>query len=294
MKTIALGLVALLSVASPFAASCTAVLTSAPAVSSGLTTSQATIKVLTVSLVDEKVPGEPEYEVILENVSDKPVVALIGWLAVPQEYIPSLAFQFSISAAEPLLPGKCVCQRQPMPEEYQPEIPYLFGIRGSLKGGTVFTQEHLVRMDGAVPAPDAFSLVFKYGYGLEPSSELDTLEGTFTLKMASLPPQKVALRLNQAERDVIFQKIQEIKIFSYPDNFSVPLGPGGNILVTPSEKYYLQLNTGSQKKQVFWDDKIRNDNTRAKNLMSLISLIKVIISSKDAFKTLPFIAESNI
>ena len=286
MRTAARAPAGFIVAASLFAASCALPVPSGTAQPSSPSAVENAIQVLALARVPDSLGGA-EYEVILANISDEPVIALSAWLdAAPGDNSFRLEFRFDICDAAPLLPGGCVCRKQLAPEFYSSENTYLLRLKGTLEDRVTFAQEHLIQTGAALPAPASFAMVFRYGCCMEPENELDTLKSTFTVNTAYLPALEVELRLNQAEMNAIYWKIQEINLFSYPDNYSVPAGPGGNISVTPSEKYYLMVDTGSRQKQLFWDDKTRNDNARAKNLTSLIQLIKGIIFSKDAFQAL--------
>jgi hypothetical protein len=142
-----------------------------------------------------------------------------------------------------------------------------------------------------------FSLLFRYGAGwtMEEGAnfsgkynELDTLNGTYTKDMVSAVSLTISLSLTQGELDSIYNKMLEIDFFNYPSTFYVAVAPSATTtMVTPSQSYYFRATNGSQVKELFWDDKILNQDSQASRLRSLIQLIKDIVTSKDAYKTLP-------
>ena len=153
-------------------------------------------------------------------------------------------------------------------------------------------------IDSSMPIRESnFSLVFRYGAGWEMTgskttsgkfNELNTLNNSFTKDMISAPSITVKLSLSEEDLDSIYQKMQEIDFNTYPAEFSVVIPPGTNTtLVMPSEKYYFKVVNGSQVKELYWDDIIRNEDIQAIKLRGLIQLIKSIIVSKEAYKTLP-------
>jgi hypothetical protein len=142
-----------------------------------------------------------------------------------------------------------------------------------------------------------FSLLFRYGAGwtMEDGAnfsgnynELDTSNGTYTKDMVSAAPITINLSLTQEELDSIYNKMMEIDFFNYPDTFyvAVPFS-ATTTFVTPSQRYYFRVTNGSQVKELFWNDKILNQDSQASRLRNLIQLIKNIIASKDDYKTLP-------
>ncbi|MFC1949538.1 hypothetical protein ACFLW0_05140 [Chloroflexota bacterium] len=131
-----------------------------------------------------------------------------------------------------------------------------------------------------------FNLIFRYG--VTARNELNTFEGTYTKDMIMDPSITVELSLTEEELDRIYQKMVEIDFFDYPDEFSVPIAPGGLVtMVTPYSSYYFEVEYDSTVKELRWEDEIMNQNEEADKLRELIRLIRDIIESKEEYKELP-------
>lgn len=136
------------------------------------------------------------------------------------------------------------------------------------------------------PLKSDSNFVFRYGIGAR--NELDTFKKKFTKDMVSDPSITIDFYLSQDEMNKIYNKMQEINFFDYPDKFSVnvPSGePVGNI--TPCSSYYFKVVSDSSTKELSWDDCITNKNEKADKLRELIVYIESIIESKIEYKQLP-------
>lgn len=136
------------------------------------------------------------------------------------------------------------------------------------------------------PSVSDYNMIFRYGIGA--GNELNTFNGTFTRDMVMDPPVTINLILTEEEKGIIMQKMVEIDFMSYPDRFSVEVPPGqaiGERMPFPS--YYFKVEYGSQVKELWWDDKIINENEKADVLRGLIDLITGIIESKKEYQELP-------
>lgn len=131
---------------------------------------------------------------------------------------------------------------------------------------------------------ETFDFIFRYGPTM--ANELDTFKNTFTLDMVSLLPVSTKLTLSQEEKEKIFQKMQEIDFFNYPDVYGRPI-PSGYPLNPQLNRYYFYVKYGSQIKDLRWDDNIIGLDSQASKLRILIQLIQNIITSKEEFKNLP-------
>ena len=118
------------------------------------------------------------------------------------------------------------------------------------------------------------------------ANELDTFKNTFTLDMVSLLPVSTKLTLSQEEKEKIFQKMQEIDFFNYPDVYGRPI-PSGYPLNPQLNRYYFYVKYGSQIKELRWDDNIIGLDSQASKLRILIQFIKNIITSKEEYQKLP-------
>jgi hypothetical protein len=129
-------------------------------------------------------------------------------------------------------------------------------------------------------------MIFKYGVGAK--NILDTFEGKYTRDMVSCPSVTVSLSLTPQELNTIYQKMNEINFFSYPNKFVVVT----NSIQSPYSSYYFKVEYDGNIKELSWDDfagtPSRNpDRDNVIKLRGLINLIKNNISTKDAYKNLP-------
>lgn len=131
------------------------------------------------------------------------------------------------------------------------------------------------------PLPSDFKLIFKYG--VEGRNILDTFNGKFTKDMVVDPPIIIDLSLTKEEKQIIYNKMKEIDIFSYPQTFD----PVSNMQVTPYQSYYFKVIANNITKEIEWDDKHASGDDRAIKLRELIDIIKVMIYDKDEYKKLP-------
>lgn len=136
------------------------------------------------------------------------------------------------------------------------------------------------------PSESNLNLIFKYGVGAK--NELNTFNGTYTKDMILDPSITANLSLSNDELDRIYRKMIEIKLFDYPDSFSVSVPPGeATGVVTPYSSYYFKVEYDSKVKELWWDDNITNEDEKAERLRELIRLIIDIIESKEEYKKLP-------
>jgi hypothetical protein len=133
---------------------------------------------------------------------------------------------------------------------------------------------------------ETFDFIFKYGYSPAMANELDTFKNTFTLDMVSELPVGTKLSLSQEDKEKIFQKMQDIDFFNYPDVYGRPI-PSGYPLNPQLNRYYFYVKYGSQIKELRWDDNIIGLDSQASKLRILIQLIQSIIKSKEEYKNLP-------
>ena len=100
-----------------------------------------------------------------------------------------------------------------------------------------------------------FNMIFGYGVGAK--NVLDTFEGTYTKDMISAPSLTIDFNLTKEDMSAIYEKIHEIDFFSYPEVFSVMTNQTGTIgMVTPYETYYFKVKSGSETKEVRWENSI--------------------------------------
>lgn len=132
-----------------------------------------------------------------------------------------------------------------------------------------------------------FSLIFRFGCG-GGKNILNTIDNTFEKDMVVDPPAITSLSLSEEELNKIYQKMVEIDFFNYPDYFSIYVPKGAlKGIVTPYETYYFKVECNSKVKELYWEDRITNEDKKADRLRELIELIKDITYSKKEYKELP-------
>lgn len=151
-----------------------------------------------------------------------------------------------------------------------------------------------VKASGKIDIPDLGTEIngknffLKFEYGLGGMNVLDTFNNTFERDMVEGPPAFTSFYLTEEELNNIYKKMIEIDFFNYPGIFSIDVSSEPEIgIVTPNYTYYFKVEINSQVKELSWDDYTINENKKADELRSLIDLIRDIIYSKDAYKTLP-------
>ncbi len=128
---------------------------------------------------------------------------------------------------------------------------------------------------------DDFNLVLKYGIGAK--NELNTFDETFTKDLVLDPPIATKLILTSQEKILILQKIDEMDLFSFPENF--PVNP--HAWVTPQSDYYITVENGNQIKEISWNTNSLIEADIKNSLDQLVSYITVLIEQKPEYKALP-------
>ena len=131
-----------------------------------------------------------------------------------------------------------------------------------------------------IPENNSINILFKYGIGAK--NILNTYDCTYTKDMIRDPSISICFELNDQELDSIFYKMNEINFFDYPDTFIVKLPYGPLAMVSPSATYYLNVEFGNEKKELYW-----NDDPYGNNLRELIYYIIDLLESKEEIKYLP-------
>jgi len=129
------------------------------------------------------------------------------------------------------------------------------------------------------------NLIFKYG--VNEKNILNTFGCTYTKDMVLDPSITTSLHLESEELDSIYQKIQQIDFFNYPDTFYVKITGDvvGEITPFPTFDFYVEVDT--IEKRLYWENKITNPNQKADELREVIRLIIKIIESKKEYQQLP-------
>lgn len=128
---------------------------------------------------------------------------------------------------------------------------------------------------------NVINIIFKYG--VEAKNELNTFDGTYTKDLIMDNTTTTRMILSQEELRQIQQKIGEIDLFSFPDNF--PLNP--SMHVTPQTDYYLEVQDNSTVKEVSWNTNSLIESTIQNSLEQLVSFLKGMIEQKPEYKVLP-------
>jgi hypothetical protein len=135
-----------------------------------------------------------------------------------------------------------------------------------------------------IPEANQYNLIFKYG--VDSRNILNTFNCTFTKDMVMDPSLTINMTLTAQEMDTIYQKMNQIGFFSYPDTYVVEQTDIVGIISTASH-YYFNYEDGVCVKELLWNDASISYDEDTTNLRELISLIINIIESKDAYKELP-------
>jgi hypothetical protein len=128
---------------------------------------------------------------------------------------------------------------------------------------------------------NVINIIFKYGVGAR--NELNTFEGTYTKDMVMDNPITTRMILSQEELRQIQQRITEMDLFSFPDNF--PINPSGG--VTPQTDYYIKVQNGTQTKEINWSNSSLMDSNIQNSLEQLVSFLRSMIKQKPEYKALP-------
>ena len=136
--------------------------------------------------------------------------------------------------------------------------------------------------------PEAnFAFLFKYGPCF--TDILDTINNTFAKTISVESSQTIPFILPNDQMTIIYQKMVEIRIFDYPDEFSIPVPTNGMIgKVTPAERYVITVRNGDITKTISWiDEIIQPTMVKANNLRDLFQLIINIIQKQPDYNKLP-------
>jgi len=127
---------------------------------------------------------------------------------------------------------------------------------------------------------DSFNLIFKYGVGAK--NELNTFNGTYTKDLVLDPSVTIKLTLTNEEKLQILQKIAEMDLLNFPDNFSRRQSP----IVTPQTDYYIKVQNGSQIKEISWNTNSLIESNMQNSLEQFVSYLIGIIEQKPEYKAL--------
>ena len=129
----------------------------------------------------------------------------------------------------------------------------------------------------SVSTTSRFNFTFKYGVGA--INELNTFDKTFTKDMIMGSPIKVNLKLSENELNNIYEKINELRLFS-----KSPESSQANAFVTPCSSYSLKVQENTDQKELSWN------NCRGKisdEFQQFSNFVVSLIESKEEYKNLP-------
>ncbi len=132
---------------------------------------------------------------------------------------------------------------------------------------------------------NTMNMVFSYGVGSK--NILNTFECTYTKDMVMDPSITIFFKLTKSELDSIYEKMNNIDFFSYPDTFQVIVTDDIIGMITPFSTYQFHIESDTIQKNLYWEANIINPDQKAEKLRDLIHTIIKIIKSKDAYQQLP-------
>jgi hypothetical protein len=134
---------------------------------------------------------------------------------------------------------------------------------------------------------------YKYGF----NNELNTFNDTYIKNFTSRGKIKIKLHLSNPEQDKIINKALRIGFFDMPDLLNINNQYfEGYCDSTVAEKniQFLRIKYKNLDKKIIWNGALLYNNPETQNLAELTFLIRKIIESKPAYKSLPEINSSSI
>ncbi|MEK4251717.1 hypothetical protein [Paenibacillus sp. FSL W7-1287] len=125
--------------------------------------------------------------------------------------------------------------------------------------------------------PDDFN--FTFSYGVLHKNKLDTFENTFTKDLIIDGLIQTDLVLTDDEKKRIYEKMQEINLFDYPE-FSA--GVNGE----PTVGYIFVVERNGEEQTIGWSGGFTNEQ-KHQRFKSLVDMIIEIINSHEEYKALP-------
>jgi hypothetical protein len=126
----------------------------------------------------------------------------------------------------------------------------------------------------------------KFSYGVNARNILNTFQNTYTKDLIVDGVITIPFTLSNNDFKQILDKMNEIKIFEYPDTFVVPTWDTTTTII-PFSTYKFEVSYNSSIKYLYWSDNIINANNNATKLRELIKLLTRIIQSKPEYLQLP-------
>ena len=154
----------------------------------------------------------------------------------------------------------------------------------------------------ATPATQQPDFAFVFSWSSCGSYTLDTSYNKLTLETNMSPSvtSTVGIMLSQQELSTIFQKMADIELYNYPDEFSIQLPPDVIRIYSIPALYRFDVRNGGQRKVVAWNDAFSEpenmpwkaedsepSRTQATRLKELIKLVRQIVEKHPEFRELP-------
>jgi hypothetical protein len=125
--------------------------------------------------------------------------------------------------------------------------------------------------------PRDFNFVFNYG--VQNKNQLDTFNNTYTKDLIQNGTKKIRFRLTEEEKEIIYKKMNEIDLFSYPKY-------NEGMTFEPTSGFHFVVQHNGEKQTIAWNGGIRENPTDQK-FGSLVRLVIEIIESHKEYKALP-------
>lgn len=119
--------------------------------------------------------------------------------------------------------------------------------------------------------------------------KLDTFVGEFTQDRVVEPPITIPLELTDEQVRIIYEKMVEIKIEQYPEEFviSKPLF-GEYVVIAPAYYYSIHIENGDLKTSTRWvDNVVQPTPEKADRLRDFFQLIIRMIEAHPNYNQLP-------
>ena len=162
-------------------------------------------------------------------------------------------------------------------EETQHRIIYL----GRKENSILKRVRELDQKEERSDIPDDFNFALKYG--VKGKNILNTFEGTFTKDLIRAGEITTDLRLTRNEMVAIYEQMQTLKLWDYPEVFP-PLHIRG--FRTPNPIYHFKIQAEGEEKRIFSDGSIYGVY-EAEDFRDLIKNIIELIFEKEEYKKLP-------
>jgi len=125
--------------------------------------------------------------------------------------------------------------------------------------------------------PEDFNFVFHYG--VNHKNKIDTFENTYTKDLIIDGLIKVPFELSDEEKKRIYEKMQDIHLFDYPEY-------SAGVSSEPSPGYIFVIEHNGEQQTVGWSGGFTSKK-RDREFQSLVNLIIEIIESHEEYKSLP-------